>query len=98
MFFFFNQGGYSLEPVGSFRWTISSIAAFRIYHHFVLQPVSLVITSFELFNSQSLTFFDLVNLGQFKWCFMSFSIRSVYRSVLSFMGSYTSNFVYDHSS
>ena len=35
-------GGYSLEPVGSFRWTISAIASFRYYHYFVLQPVSLV--------------------------------------------------------
>jgi hypothetical protein len=35
-------GGYSLEPVGSFRWTLSAIATFRFYHHFVLQPVSLV--------------------------------------------------------
>ena len=35
-------GGYSLEPVGSFRWTILSIASFRLYHYLVLQPVSLV--------------------------------------------------------
>lgn len=35
-------GGYSLEPVGSFRWTILAIASFRFYHYFVLQPVSLV--------------------------------------------------------
>lgn len=42
IFLLTSHGGYSLEPVGSFRWTISSIAAFRIYHHFVLQPVSLL--------------------------------------------------------
>jgi hypothetical protein len=42
-YFYFNiSGGYSLEPVGSFRWTILAIASFRFYHYFVLQPVSLV--------------------------------------------------------
>ncbi|CAF2931168.1 unnamed protein product [Rotaria sp. Silwood2] len=42
VFLLSSHGGYSLEPVGSFRWTILAIATFRFYHYFVLQPISLL--------------------------------------------------------
>ncbi|CAF0758808.1 unnamed protein product [Didymodactylos carnosus] len=42
IFLLTSHGGYSLEPMKSFRWTILAITSFRIYHFFVLQPVSLL--------------------------------------------------------
>ncbi|CAF1570632.1 unnamed protein product, partial [Didymodactylos carnosus] len=42
IFLLTSHGGYSLEPMKSFRWTILAITAFRVYHFLVLQPVSLV--------------------------------------------------------
>jgi hypothetical protein len=43
-------------------------------------------------------FLYLVNMGKSKRCSMSISIWSIYWSILSFMGSYTSNIIYDNSS
>ena len=63
------SGGYSLEPVASFRWTILAIASFRFYHYFVLQPVSLVCitksTSEHFFKTLLVIF--LFSLIQLTW-------------------------------